>query len=558
MASFKKGFFYAFAVTVTLLPLLILVRYPHLTVNLAKRPTTILILAVPSLAGLIIVYLIKHSSARQLSSPVFEPLSAPLIAPQSEPAVQTTDPPTEAAVAVADVPPPNSELLQLCDDSPHIYCVADFSGRIVEANEAAKELYRLSGLEKTGASWYSMIHPDDQHRSAMAVTALLSGDSRISSFRNRVRWDQGYRWMDWTAISKADAQRVYVVGQDVTEFQSAYLALSDSELRFRVAFNAMHEGMVLVDSDGRLKLINRTARKMLSVGQDPQERQQIFASNLPMLREDGSPLAPEDHPLARALATGESQPDMTIGLHGKDGELRWIEANAVPLFHQGEKKPYAAVSTLNDVTDNREINEQIQSYLVTLEFQKEQLEIANARLEEANHQLQMLATTDALTGLRNHRAFQERLVEEIMRAERYKTPVSLILLDVDHFKSYNDSFGHPAGDEVLRRLADILRDHARTHDLAARYGGEEFILLTPHTDIAGAEIVAERCRHAIEKVQWGLRPVTASFGIAVLGFGIETGAELIACADHALYAAKAGGRNRVCTYSPALGKTAHN
>ena len=453
---------------------------------------------------------------------------------------------------------PASELLQLCDNSPHIYCVVDFDGHIVEANEAAKELYRAAGLARPRASWYDMIHPEDQHRTAMAVSSLLAGDSRISSFRNRIRSDRGYLWMDWAAMSKHDIRHLYVVGQDVTEYQSAFLALSDSELRFRVAFNSIHEGMLLVDSDGLVTLVNRSAQSILGIDESEAIGRRIFPSSIPLLREDGSILTPEDHPLAAALRTGSPQPDMVFGFHTEEGDLRWVKANAVPLFHQGEREPYAAVSTLSDVTESREINEQIQTYMITLESQKEQLEHTNARLEEANHQLQTLATTDAVTGLRNHRAFQERLVEEIMRAERYKTPLSLLLLDVDQFKSYNDSFGHPAGDEVLRRLADILREHARTHDLVARYGGEEFILLTPHTDLAGAEVVAERCRTAIEKVPWSVRPVTASFGIATLGYGIETGAELIACADHALYAAKAGGRNRVSLYTPALGKTAQN
>jgi diguanylate cyclase (GGDEF)-like protein/PAS domain S-box-containing protein len=344
----------------------------------------------------------------------------------------------------------------------------------------------------------------------------------------------------------------------VTEFQSAFLALSDSELRFRVAFDSLHEGMILVDNDERLTLINQSAQNILTISQAEAEGKKYLPDETALLREDGSILSPNEHPIKKALGTGERQPDMVFGFRNKDGDLRWVEANAVPLFHQGESTPYAAVSTLTDVTERREINEQIQTYMVTLESQKDQLELTNARLEEANHQLQTLATTDALTGLRNHRAFQERLVEEIMRAERYKTPLSLILLDVDQFKAYNDSFGHPAGDDVLKRLADILREHARTHDLAARYGGEEFILLTPHTDLTGAEVVAERCRHAIERVQWSVRAVTASFGVASLGYGIETGAELIACADHALYAAKAGGRNRVNVYAPAFGKSAQN
>jgi len=564
-SGMKRGLIYAFAIALILLPFLIEILFPAFGATVS-RPSTFLILLFTEIAALLIIYLVRAGESPKKPAAVkISPEPAVTIAPPpsvEDLAPESVDelelPASEPVRLVSEPLAANSEILRLCDDSPHLYCVADFAGHIIEANEAAKTLYREAGLMRNGTTWYDMIHPEDQYRTAMAITSLLAGDTRVSAFRNRIRTGTEYRWLEWTAVSKQDIGRLYIVGQDVTEYQSAFLALSDSEMRFRVAFNSMHEGMILVDRDGRLTLVNHSAKAILGLTKADVHNRMVFSSDFPMLREDGSKLKPEDHPLAKALATGKTQPDLVIGFHGKDGELRWVEANAVPLFHQGELTPYAAVSTLNDVTESREINEQIQSYLVTLEFQKDQLEITNARLEEANHQLQTLATTDAVTGLRNHRAFQERLVEEIMRAERYKTPLSLILLDVDQFKAYNDSYGHPAGDEVLRRIADILRDHARTHDLAARYGGDEFILLTPHTDIAGAEIVAERCRNAIEKVAWTVRPVTASFGVAALGYGIETGAELIACADHALYAAKAGGRNRVSVYSPALGKTAQN
>jgi|GEM_PF-1558371 diguanylate cyclase (GGDEF)-like protein/PAS domain S-box-containing protein len=556
----KRVVFYAFALLLAVVPIIVLIEFQHVATDV-PRPVTFVLLALFPIAAFVIFYFAASMPAAQEQerrssqevtavAPVSEPVAA--ILDDSDvpvPAAEIASEPGHVSLLLG------SHLLQLCDDSPHIYCVVDFYGRIVEANKAAKDLYSSAGRERGGISWYDMVHPDDQHRTAMAITSLLSSDTRISSFRNRVRCNTGYRWMEWMALSKVDVGMIYTVGQDITEFQNAYIELSDSELRFRVAFDTMHEGMVLVDRAGLLTLINKSAQEMLSISEVDARGKRIFAAEILMLREDGSRLLPEDHPLTEALKTGFSQPDMTIGFHRKDGELRWIEANAVPLFHQGESTPYAAVSTLNDVTEHRQINDQIQSYLVTLEFQKDQLELTNARLEEANDQLQMLATTDALTGLRNHRAFQERLSEELMRAERYKTPLSLILLDVDQFKAYNDSFGHPAGDDVLRRIADVLRDHARTHDLAARYGGEEFILLAPHTDIVGAEILAERCRHAIETVPWGVRQVTSSFGVASLGYGIETGTELIACADHALYAAKAAGRNRVNTYVPSLSKS---
>ena len=158
---------------------------------------------------------------------------------------------------------------------------------------------------------------------------------------------------------------------------------------------------------------------------------------------------------------------------------------------------------------------------------------------------QALATTDGLTGLKNHRTFKERLAEEFERATRYHLPLSLMLLDVDHFKSFNDTHGHPAGDEVLRRVAKHLTESTRSTDFVARYGGEEFAVLLPFTHQAAALALAERTRTSIAGAKWDLRAVTASFGVATINDATLTWDLLVKQADTALYRSKAAGRNRV-------------
>jgi diguanylate cyclase (GGDEF)-like protein/putative nucleotidyltransferase with HDIG domain len=166
-------------------------------------------------------------------------------------------------------------------------------------------------------------------------------------------------------------------------------------------------------------------------------------------------------------------------------------------------------------------------------------------LERTNIRLEALATTDGLTGLKNHRSFQDRLREEFERAQRYGAGLSVMLLDVDKFKAYNDKFGHPAGDVVLKQVAGILRATARTTDIVARYGGEEFVVILPETDTEDARAVAERYRQAIESASWPQREVTASFGVASLAPAIASASELVAEADVALYRSKQRGRNCV-------------
>jgi two-component system cell cycle response regulator len=173
------------------------------------------------------------------------------------------------------------------------------------------------------------------------------------------------------------------------------------------------------------------------------------------------------------------------------------------------------------------------------------------QLESANKSLAALATTDALTQLANRRHFETRLVDEFQRWKRYKHPLTCIMLDVDHFKKVNDTYGHPVGDKVLIQVAAAIRGATRTTDFVARYGGEEFVILTPETPVVSADVVAERLRAAIFKrtteksEEEGIPAVTASLGIASTDLGIESGDDLVKRADEALYRAKREGRNRV-------------
>lgn len=168
-------------------------------------------------------------------------------------------------------------------------------------------------------------------------------------------------------------------------------------------------------------------------------------------------------------------------------------------------------------------------------------------LQEAYRELEALATTDGMTGLPNHRLFQERLRGEIRTCQANMAPVTLLLIDVDRFKQYNDAYGHPAGDEALRIVGRILKDSVRANDLPARYGGEEFAAILPNTGGAQAFVVAERIRAACEATEFPNRQVTLSIGVSTIYEGDAP--ELIERADQALYAAKHGGRNRVEIHS---------
>ncbi|HBR22384.1 MAG TPA: hypothetical protein DD713_07470 [Nitrospiraceae bacterium] len=170
-----------------------------------------------------------------------------------------------------------------------------------------------------------------------------------------------------------------------------------------------------------------------------------------------------------------------------------------------------------------------------------------------HEEIARLAVTDGLTGLYNHRAFQEKLSEETNRAERYFKTFSLIMLDIDHFKSFNDIYGHQTGDLALKEISKIIRNELRTVDFPARYGGEEFILILPETSVDGALIVAERIRNAVAEHQFMSQSgerllLTVSAGVACYPDDATPKEDLIKKADKALYFAKDRGRNTVCTY----------
>jgi diguanylate cyclase (GGDEF)-like protein len=161
-----------------------------------------------------------------------------------------------------------------------------------------------------------------------------------------------------------------------------------------------------------------------------------------------------------------------------------------------------------------------------------------------------LARHDPLTGLENRQSFHVRLEEELERARRFDRPCGLIMLDVDHFKAVNDTHGHPAGDEALRRIAGVLNRCVRRIDHVGRYGGEEFIVLLPETGPEGAEALAERIRAAIRAHPTPLgteleQRLTASLGVASFPADADSAADLVRAADVALYAAKEAGRDRV-------------
>lgn len=305
---------------------------------------------------------------------------------------------------------------------------------------------------------------------------------------------------------------------------------------------AAPNALVILDGAGRIIFANTHAEQMFGYA-----RAELLGLPVKMLlaerfRDDHAAL------LAEYSAAGHARPlsgDLDLCGQKKDGSEFPVD---VRFGHSTTSDASLVMGIFHDITDLKRHEEHI-------EEQSRQLREANARLEE-------LAMQDGLTGLHNHRAFRKKLEEEFRRAARYQTPLSVLMLDLDYFKSFNDSFGHAAGDGVLRSVARLLEGIARATDFVARYGGEEFVILLPYTGRAGATVLADRFRSAIEKAAWQDRAITISVGAATFdpaaGFQGKSdppaGADdaLVEAADRALYGSKRRGRNCV-THDADLG-----
>ncbi len=220
----------------------------------------------------------------------------------------------------------------------------------------------------------------------------------------------------------------------------------------------------------------------------------------------------------------------------------------------GNMKPYSQI--LQEANEELEkLNLSYEQLVMELKQAKEKAEKLANELMKANKKLRDMAFKDGLTGLYNHRYFQELMDRELSRAQRYRRPLALIMIDIDHFKKINDTYGHPQGDVVLRSISRVIRESIRESDIAARYGGEEFAIVLPETDLKGAAAAAERIRRKVEAEKIKLNGkevgVTISLGVAALerpGKGIKK-SDIIDLADKALYKSKTSGRNKITVAS---------
>lgn len=314
--------------------------------------------------------------------------------------------------------------------------------------------------------------------------------------------------------------------------------------RVKNAMDALSEGVLILDKNERVVLINssfseKTETKQSSLmGKKPSDLPWEYVRQADQDNE---------YPWTRALSESKPQTAIGMSLATESGRVRKFMVNCTPI-QDGEGNTQGALTTFDDITRLERRNIQLSSMV-------ERLKVTQKEVQDKNQKLAILASQDSLTGCLNRRTFFD-LLERTMNESTSSGEVnSCIMLDIDFFKQVNDNFGHGIGDNVIKKVAEVLKNSLREGDHVCRYGGEEFCLLLNKSDSGQAELFAERIRKNIEDLDFSDDPsserlkVTASLGIADSHHGAKTPAEIINQADYALYGAKESGRNRVVLWS---------
>ncbi|WP_263555489.1 diguanylate cyclase [Paucibacter sp. B2R-40] len=307
---------------------------------------------------------------------------------------------------------------------------------------------------------------------------------------------------------------------DISARMQAEAALRASTESFRIFFETVPHGVVYHASTGRITAANPAACALLRLSRDQLLGKSPFDSAWHAIHEDGSDFPAEQHPAMEALRTAQPVRQVVMGLCLPEGNLIWLQVNATPLFRHGLLSE--VYSSFEDITE----------------------------LIRTRQELHRQASTDHLTGAANRRHFMERLQAEYGRIQRRPELCSCVVtLDLDHFKKINDSFGHAAGDAVLRHVTLLMRLGTRPLDVVGRIGGEEFALLLPDTSCEDAQALAERLRQRIEQnpaqYRQAIIPVTVSIGISAMLSQDGSAEAALSRSDQAMYGIKENGRNGV-------------
>jgi diguanylate cyclase (GGDEF)-like protein/PAS domain S-box-containing protein len=432
------------------------------------------------------------------------------------------------------------KLSQAVEQSPASIIITDLKGTIEYANQHFSMVTGYSIAEVIGKN--PRILKTNQtrpgtHRHLWAT--LTAGKPWRGEFVNRKK--DGSYYYEAASISpitdlKGTITHYLAVKEDITERKQTEQAVRESEERFRMMFENHHAVMMLIEPvTGRIVDVNHSAAAFYGYDRATLMQMSINAVNT---------LSPAEIQQEMQQAARNEVNYFVFPHRLANGDIRIVEIHSSPLILHGQPTLF---SIIHDITERKQIEN-------ALKTANEQLQARVAEVEQLQVELREQALRDPLTGLYNRRYLSETLPHELQRANREDGIVSVILMDIDRFKTINDTYGHPVGDIVLMVIASLITKHARSWDVTCRYGGEEFLLVLPGAtlDLAAkrAEEIRQVCAETIIRHGKTNLSVTLSFGVAAYPAHGQTGGEIIMNADNALYISKQTGRNRVTIWNP--------
>jgi len=409
-------------------------------------------------------------------------------------------------------------------------CLPD--GALTFVNDTCCSCFSKPSEELLGKPFYDFLPPEDR-ASVKAKHGSLTPEKPAVTHEYRViAADGGIRWHQCSDIALFDGDGnllgYHSVGRDITEHLRTEEALRKSEERLRFLMENMGDILWTMDLNLMTTYVSPSLFRVLGYTPEERYRQRV---------EDQ--VTPESLELARRRLVEELafdgqpgvDPDRSVTIemeyYHKNGDRVWIE-NVLRAIRDADGRVVGLQGVSRDVTKRRQME---------------------AALRESVERLEELSITDSLTGLYNQRHFYNTLAVEMTRAQRYGRPLSLMMIDIDDFKDFNDSYGHMEGDRVIEQIGATIRRCTRKPDLACRYGGEEFVVLLPETSAFQAAVMAERMRVEFRAHSFHPRPGTAvhktiSIGISQCEKGEES-RSFLSRADSYMYEAKRRGKDRV-------------
>ncbi len=413
------------------------------------------------------------------------------------------------------------------------------SGFCILANQAAAEIFDESVEKLLIQNFNKMEYWINSGFKKSAEEVLSNGDEKQTDIH--LVKDSGIDiWLDcfFSRFKSKGKPHLLLIINDITERKRAENMLKMSEERLKLALFAANQGLYDTNLKTGEMIVSPEYARML--GFDSETFLENYETWVERMHDDDRERVETYY---QSCLNGEI---LTFHIEfrqkTKSGQWRWILSQGNIVEWDNEGSPLRLMGTHTDISDRKKMEEELIQ--------------ARIALEEANRVLEKLSNTDALTGIANRRYFSEVFEKEWYRAKRNSKPISLIMMDIDFFKLYNDYYGHLKGDDCLKSVAMAINHSVRrTTDITARYGGEEFVTLLPDTNLEGAKIVAENIHENIERLQIEHlkstvnRFVSVSLGIAtILPIDNQEYTELIEKADKALYKAKEMGRNRFYVY----------